>query len=495
MNYLLRVNTTWYAHIRIPQDLQAYFPSKVFKRSLHTSSKTQARKLLPPVLCDIQQTFFNLRLGNSYMPQDRPSQRAIEVFRLRYGSKTSPHEVAQPGEPCIFGTPWKFKDAVWKIQAKLDMGYDPEADGFFNLDAAPPQGLPATYQAPIVAVAPAVAPMIATTTLPAITLAEAKELYIAERTNPVRKLTTKPVTKETIAADELSIRRLVEFLKSDQILVSELPRDLYDFSVYLKNILKLKRDSVNKRIEKVGYFLEFLKRNNYITELPIIESIVRVEGEGEVDANIPFNNEQLNSIFNYLLDNIPFSISKRKNHLGLTYLLLGLIHTGFRISELEGCQLLRYNNVPIFDNKKKTKDNPLSIRYVPAHNRLIQSGFIDYYFNCERIEVRNLSNYFKKILIKLGIKVAGVNNDYTIHSCRSTFDTKSHGRITPDCLRKRLMGHASNDMDKRYVDQQPDDVVLYRAAVNKCVYEIDYGRISKYALSELKDLYPTTKQN
>lgn len=119
MNYLLKVNRIFYCRIIVPKNLQSYFPSKIIKRSLHTTSKTEARKLLNATLYDIQQTFYKLRLGSAYMHLKQPSPQAIDIFKKRYGSDESPHEEAQPGESCIYGTQWKFKDEIWKIQAKI----------------------------------------------------------------------------------------------------------------------------------------------------------------------------------------------------------------------------------------------------------------------------------------------------------------------------------------------------------------------------------------
>jgi hypothetical protein len=46
MTYLCKISLIWYARIKVPLDLQQYFPSKVIKRSLHTASKTVNRRAI-----------------------------------------------------------------------------------------------------------------------------------------------------------------------------------------------------------------------------------------------------------------------------------------------------------------------------------------------------------------------------------------------------------------------------------------------------------------
>lgn len=481
MDYLLKVNRTFYVRVVVPKDLLPYFPSKVIKRSLRTTSKTHARHLLPVVLCDIQKTFYQIRLRISYMDLKQPSQRAIEIFKKRYGQNVSVYEAAQLGEPCIQGTGWKFKTEIFRIQAKLDAGYLTDEDNYFNLEEAPERGLTTSPQEPIVQVnAPVTTPQESE-----LTLAEASDLYIQHCINPTKKYTSNPRAASTLESEKQALKQLKAFMKSDKVLLSELPNDFYDFSAYLRDTQKLAYNSVNTRLNCLSRFFKFLKDSNHIKYMPAIK-FQKPQGIDKVDnSNLPYTNEMLNKLFTYLITNKPTSIKARKKSLSLTYLLLGLLHTGFRITEFtKACKIIRHNNIPVFDIDTLTKGVESSIRYVPVHEKLFDVNFIEYF---EKYKFpSNPGKDLRDILNTLGIKKQC--NDYTLHSCRSSFDTRLHGKIE-DGLRKRLMGHTLGGMDKKYVKQLPDDVKLYCKAVDECLYDIDYPRIRKYVLSETKDLY------
>src|SRR5664279_4719527 len=107
MDYLHRVNHVYYCRIVIPTDLKSYFPTREIKRTLRTSSKTEARKILPSVLADIQQQFHNLRWSNPYMNVKPPSKRAIEIYQKR-NPGSNPLIVARKGEPSINNSGWVY---------------------------------------------------------------------------------------------------------------------------------------------------------------------------------------------------------------------------------------------------------------------------------------------------------------------------------------------------------------------------------------------------
>lgn len=506
MEYLLKINRTFYFRIAIPKDLQTYFPSKVIKRSLHTTSKTQARKLLNAELYDIQQTFYNLRIGSKFMHLDKPSQQAIDIFKKRYGADVSIHEEAQPGEPCIYGTPWKFKDEVWKIQAKIDAGYIPKEDGFFGLNDAPPRGLrTAALTAPYpifdettieVPVAVPVAPLAPVATVKpvktSITLEEARKLYIAHCINPTLKYVGKPQAEDTIESVNQALDWLEKYLKTDKILLSDMPKNYYDFAVYLKENGNYGRgyatSSVKVRLNCLSRFLKHLHGLGHIETIPTIVFLDESKEEKLKKANVAYSNEQLNQLFNYLINNKPALFKGRKKHIGFIYLLLGLLHTGCRVTEfIEATEFKEYNGVHVFDISTMTKGVKSSIRYIPLHNRLLQLRFKEYFQKHGfPDDVRNQNKKLSDALITLGIKTA--NNEYTIHSCRSTFDTKLNGKM-PDGLRKRLMGHTLAGMDKSYVEQPADEAVMYQEAVNKLAYDIDYKSIKEFLKTETKYLY------
>jgi integrase len=501
MYYLHRVNRTYYCRVIIPKDLKPHFSSREIKISLKTTSKTEARKLLPTLVSGIQQHFFNLRWSHKNMKQQPTiSAEAVAIFKEQY-PKDETH-ISIPKTQYLgeawgwheYGQEYIVNPDLAAIQERLDEGWQLNDGGEWEFIGVHQGAVIQTINSTSPPSPEIIEKQKATkkSAKSKLTLQKAIELYLAHCVNPEKKLKAKPRAKSTLKNEEQALTKLSDWFGSGKVSISDVvTKDFYEFSEYIVTERKLAKSSANMYLNCLKRFFKYLKEFKHINEVPTLD-FLKLQGDEKLKtANIPYTNAELRLFFDYVIDNKPIKIRDRERMVSLTYLILMFIYTGFRKSEqLTVCEVIYIKGTPVFNLPTMTKDTVSSVRYVPIHSKLISLGIMKYIkHHTEKMFPLNDANYRKQfdvILRKTGIK--SENNQKTFHACRATFDTNLHGKIE-DSVRHILLGHAGQGMDKIYVHQIEDKIDLYKKAVEKCQYDIDFTRLKAYLKEEMDYLY------
>lgn len=498
MSYLLRINSVYYVRVVVPPDLRAHFTTRELKRSLRTRQLTEARRMAPTILSGIMSTFRDLRAG-IMTKQPIITAEAVAIFRRLYpGADTHETVEVTRGVP-----PWVVHEGyrevptppLVKIQERLDEGWQVDESGDWVFVGVGAQRVPT---APPVAPAPSPtsAKVLSLVPKPALTLHKAGALWLKHLEAPEDTVHYKPAKPATIDSSKQALKQLERWQGKDTAIEALLDLDYKPFTVFMMTTgSKLGKGSAKTRLRFSKFFFKWLKDFGYTDREPTI-IYPKLQGTEKVKtANLPYTNKELNSFFDYIMNNTPVNMRDRKNQLSLAYLILMFIYTGFRSSEQTSFTKAKIkktdDGLRYFDFNEMTKDNVASIRMVPVHSKLVELGFMqfakkqkDKIFN---VDVSNYRKRHTEILKALGMK--GGRNEKTFHSCRATFDSKLAGKVE-DSTRKILMGHTHTGMDSLYVHQLADEMPMYRDAVEKLDYRLDFARLREYLVNEVSVLYP-----
>jgi hypothetical protein len=85
--HLTKVNNTFYYRIKVPVDLQQYFPCGIIKKSLKTDDIRSAKTLLIAIEYNTNKCFMLLRTG--MLPDDMAKQLVESVLPIRQKTEVS----------------------------------------------------------------------------------------------------------------------------------------------------------------------------------------------------------------------------------------------------------------------------------------------------------------------------------------------------------------------------------------------------------------------
>lgn len=505
MTYLMKINRTYYVRVVVPADLRCFFNTNEIKRSLRTKRLTDARRMLPAVLAGIQAKFHLLRTP-TMTKEPVITPEAVAIYRHMYPEADSHVTTHRRKYPLLAYVnldphtrnvfPELFEEVVSRkvapelveIQNRLDEGWQlNERDEweFVGVSRAP-INMPPLFPPPPAAAAPR---------RQVLMFSEAQTLWIDHCTSPKDKVHYKALAASTLDSCRQALKQLSKWLKHKDVPVeSLLDLDYKDFTVFMIEEGKLSKVSAHTRLRFLKSFFKFLREFEYIDKVPVIIYPKRHGEEKLKTSNLPYSSSELAVFFNYVIANRPRKVRDREALLGLCYLMLMFIYTGFRKSEqlsFTYSKIVDVEGTKVFDFTVMSKDNVASIRMVPVHTMICELGFLDYASKQEqKIFPKSESTYRKKfdqILSQVGIK--GRPYEKTFHSCRATFDSKLTGEIE-DSVRRTMMGHTQPGMDGRYLHQMREKMPMYRRAVEKLQYDLDFPALKEYLLRETKDLYP-----
>ncbi len=318
---------------------------------------------------------------------------------------------------------------------------------------------------------------------PGLTIREAYERYLAERTDFGTK---------TRVDHEATCRLLEEILGPTRKLGSVARADLVAFKDKLlklpvnytkrfkgmtapeaiaandaRGLPTLNGKTINgKYLTCARSFLAWAKDNDHLDHNPA--SNIKVAGVKKRRANKdrdPFDATELQRIFAAPLFTgcrsasaiyEPGSVRIRDHYFWLPLLALW---TGARLNELaqltpgDVCKIDGVDCVDINDKGAKLVKTGSSIRSVPIHPELMRLGFLEFATaaksagqaklfpglkpSADGYESSPFSKFFSRFLVKVGVKTQ--RNSF--HAFRHTFTDATRRAHLPDSLRKRLLGH------------------------------------------------------
>lgn len=195
---------------------------------------------------------------------------------------------------------------------------------------------------------------------------------------------------------------------------------------------------------------KFALKNDYIEK--DYSPFVQIKIADDDEKGVPFSEDELKILW------------KNRNDKTVQIILI-LICTGFRISELEKVKYLKDKQCFVGGIKTRAGKD----RIVPIHNVILP--YIDNIegFNAQRFRAEK----FNPKLVELGIKKSNKNTDHTPHDCRHTFSWAwdKYVKPTDDFAKHLVMGHSlGTDVEKTVYGHRTESELL------TCVNQL-YGDI------------------
>lgn len=191
------------------------------------------------------------------------------------------------------------------------------------------------------------------------------------------------------------------------------------------NKSNLKESSIKNMILVLHLTFEYAVKNDYISKnyAKFVSDISSEKNE----KGVPFTQDELGIIWQHSDDKI-------------AQIILILIYTGMRISELKTAEL--HLEERYFKGGIKTKSG--KDRIIPIHNSIL--NFVKD-FDAKKYDVARFRIEFKEYVTNIGILMSDKNTIHTPHDCRHTFSWLAD-RYGMDSLSKhKIMGHSVGSSD------------------------------------------------
>lgn len=297
--------------------------------------------------------------------------------------------------------------------------------------------------------------------------------------------------RELVGADTLASEITPDAVRKYRDVLLELPSNYAKSKIFeglsLPTIVKTGKEAgsnklsprtADKYLGMLKSFLDWIRKEGYVTTNPAGEISVPFKKEKALDARHPFTLEQLRIIFKSTVYTGHKSADRRfeagtaitKD--GKYWVPLIALFTGMRLGEivqLQNKDVRQQDGVWVFDVNKdeeagKSLKTVTSKRLIPVHPTLISLGFLSYVQETsdtaspsERIfsdiaigadgyASHNFSKYFSRFLKAVGAKKAKTS----FHSFRHGFKDAMHLAGIQDSRQNALLGHSNNTAAESY---------------------------------------------
>ncbi|PJW13130.1 recombinase [Geobacillus sp. Manikaran-105] len=267
-------------------------------------------------------------------------------------------------------------------------------------------------------------------------------------------LKTRGMREATLRGYKMDINQFQKWLaarSNGPIFVNEINRQhIEGFVHYLTHERKCKPRTINRKINAMSTFFNFLKKKKIVEENPL-EDFERVK--------VP-DSERI-----YLTKEEIEAIIKSIEHPVIHYFVMMMAYTGLRIKE---CIQLTLNDVDLEEgfvqviNGKGGKN-----RRVPMNQQLIKKmkEYLEYhrpktdslYFFALK-KTGTVSDQYVNRLLKEACVKAGIEKHVTSHILRHSFASYLVKKDTHVAVIQRLLGHASLKTTSVYLHVQQDDL-------------------------------------
>ena len=486
MDYLTKIRQTFYCRLPIPKELQQYFSTKEFKKSLHTKDRKQAKLLLITIVSDMQAHFFRLRY---LMEQRPPTFDAIEICKKMYPDITEFSSTFKDGRGRLRT---EYPPRLMHIQDALDVGVEPNKDGILIITDEYDHKIKLRYSRPNRQYDTDLVPSEVIPTPISILFSKASEDYLNESEFGTAK--KRSLVKNTIGSYRGTLKRFDVFTKK-----CDLVSAVNQGNSYIDYRLQsgLKKTSVNSDIRNLKVFFDWCVNKKYINSYPKLESCTESNQEKWEKGNHVYVSDDIQKIINALSEVHYTDIRRRERHLSFTYFCLVLLFTGLRCKS-EAMQLQKsdfkvidgINAIDLGAGKELKSIN--SYRIIPIHKKLEDLDLLKFADRAQNLIFTSCYGYYAKalndILYRVGIKTR--KYEYLFHSFRHAFDSSMDALGTvPDTHRSMLMGHARTGMDKIYLSIIEEHLPRFNKSVQSMSYNYDFSKLKIFLRNELNTLY------
>lgn len=166
---------------------------------------------------------------------------------------------------------------------------------------------------------------------------------------------------------------------------------------------------------------------------------VVIKQQREFEKGVPFTSEEINTLWKNV---------KNTN----VQIILILIYTGYRISELKSCTIDLENKQFIGGMKTDAGKN----RIVPMHSKIVP--LVEQFDQASWSKSNFQDKLFRKTLTMLGFADASTGERHTPHDCRHTFSWLADKYGMEDVAKRMIMGHSlGKDVEKLHYTHRTAD--------------------------------------
>jgi len=273
-------------------------------------------------------------------------------------------------------------------------------------------------------------------------------------------LVTRGMREETLRGYRMDINQFHRFLSSHTngpVFVSEIGVSQIDeFVHYLTHVRKVKPRTVNRKINAVSTYFNFLKKKKLVNENPL-ENYERMKVTQA--ERIYLSKEEIEK----LIDAI--------EHPVIRYFAMTMAHTGIRVKE---CINLTLNDVDLEEGYLHVIDGKGGKNRTVPINQYLQGQLKEYlakhrpdtdslYFFALK-KTGTVSDQYVNRLLKEACEKAGIEKHVTSHILRHSFASYLVKKDTHVAVIQRLLGHADVRTTSVYMHVHQDDL---KEAVNR----------------------------
>lgn len=168
---------------------------------------------------------------------------------------------------------------------------------------------------------------------------------------------------------------------------------------------------------------------------------ITIKQQREFEKGVPFTSEQIKVLW------------QNKKNTNVQIILI-LIYTGYRISELKSCTIDLENRQFIGGMKTEAGKN----RIVPMHSKIVP--LVEQFDQASWSKGNFQDKLFSKTLALFGFDKAATGEKHTPHDCRHTFSWLADKYGMEDVAKRMIMGHSlGKDVEKlHYTHRTPEEL-------------------------------------